>query len=106
MEKWREKETIAELLNQFSGDGGVHRLKIKVEHPDAIVAGHAERIINDTMKGGGFAATVRAALKRANDERDRAREAFIQEAGAAYLTPSNFEDAAHELNGHPAPPKK
>lgn len=87
MEKWREKETIAELLNQFSGDGGNHRLKIKVEHPDPVVAGQAERIINETMKGGGFSATVRAALKRANDERDQAREAFLQEAGAAYLQP-------------------
>lgn len=87
MEKWREKETIAELLNQFSADGGIHRLKIKVEHPDPIVAGHAERIINETMKGAGFTTIVRLALKRVNDERDEARAAFIQEAGAACLTP-------------------
>lgn len=87
MEKWREKETVAELLAQFSGDGGHHRLKIKVEHPDPIVAGHAERIINETMKGAGFATAVRLAVKRVNEDRDEARDAFLQEAGAACLTP-------------------
>ena len=106
MSKWREKEAIAELFNQFTKDGGTHRLKVKVEHPDHVVADQAERMINDAMKGAGFATIVRLALKRANDERDKAREAFLHEAGAAYLTPASFEDAAHELNGRPAPPKK
>ncbi|MDR6431253.1 hypothetical protein [Brucella pseudogrignonensis] len=106
MTKWREKEAIAELFNQFSKTGGTHRLKIKVEHPDQVVASQAERMINDTMSGSGFATIVRLALKQANDERDHAREAFLHEAGAAYLTPTSFEEPAPTSNGYPAPPKK
>lgn len=94
MSTWRDKEAFAELIRQFADEGGRHRLKIKVEHPDPVVAGTAERFINDMMRKGGFGTVVQKALEKAVRERDDARETFLQEAGAGYLAPSFNRDSA------------
>lgn len=106
MDKWREAEALAELIRQFADDGGRHRLKVKVEHPDAVVAGNAERVINDMMKNNGFGVTVQKALERVERKRDDAREAFLQEAGAGYLAPSTAKRQFGDLLREPRPPKK
>ncbi|KAB2752318.1 hypothetical protein [Brucella anthropi] len=106
MDKWREAEALAELIRQFADDGGRHRLKIKVEHHDPVVAGNAERVINDMMKNNGFGVTVQKALERVERKRDDAREEFLQEAGAGYLAPSNAEHLPGDLYRHSPPPRK
>lgn len=106
LDKWREAEALAELIRQFADEGGRHRLKIKVEHHDPVVAGNAERVINDMMKNNGFGMTVQKALERVERKRDEAREAFLQEAGAGYLAPTITERQPGDLLRYPPPPKK
>ncbi|KAB2689701.1 hypothetical protein [Brucella tritici] len=106
MDKWREAEALAELIRQFADDGGRHRLKIKVEHPDPVVAGNAERVINDMMKNNGFGVAVQKALERVERKRDDAREEFLQEAGAGYLAPSTAERQPGDSLRYPPPPRK
>lgn len=87
MEKWRDAEALAELIRKFADGGGRHRLKVKVEHTDPIIAGNAERFINDMMNNHGFGQVVQQAMEKAERLTEKAKEAFLQQAGSDYLQP-------------------
>lgn len=81
---WRNAQAVVELLEEFQARGGEHRLRIEADD-NHVVTNALNSLLEESR---GYAVLLSVATKRAQTEAERARLAFLEEAGGDHLAES------------------